>query len=300
MRDQLALNRRQFLTVGTAGLAGLLSQTKGSDGEKAKGWQIGCYTRPFDDHDYRTALDAIAEAGYRYCGIMTAKSKSWVIVTPETSAESAQQIGEDIQERKLKVVSVYGGDFPVAEGIDKGVQGLRRLIENCALIGSPSLMLGGVGDEKRYAAYFQIISECCPFAQSKGIGLCMKPHGGLNATGSQCRKAVEQVGHPSFGIWYDPGNIFYYSDGQLNPVDDCSSVDGLVVGMSVKDFIAPKEVMVTPGTGRVNFAKVLARLKEGGFRSGPLVVECLKKGPLKEVIGEAKMVRKWLEELVNQ
>lgn len=300
MLDQLALNRRQFLAAGTVGLAGFLSLTQGSTGEKAKGWQIGCYTRPFDDQDYRTALDSIAEAGYRYCGIMTAKGKSWVIVTPETSAEAAQQIGEDTRERQLKVVSVYGGDFPVAEGIEKGVQGLRRLIENCALIGSPSLMLGGVNHEKYYAAYFRIISECCPLAESKGIGLCMKPHGGLNATGPQCRKAVKLVGHRNFGIWYDPGNIFYYSDGQLNPVDDCGSVDGLVVGMSVKDFLPPKEVMVTPGMGRVNFAKVLTRLKEGGFRSGPLVVECLKKGPLKEVIGEAKMVRKWLEELVNQ
>lgn len=300
MHEALYLSRRHFLASSALGLAGMLSRAKELKGEASKGWQIGCYTRPFDDHDYRTALDSIAEAGYTHCGIMTAKGKSWVIVTPETSPEAAQQVGQAIKERKLKVLSLYGGDFPAAEGVERGAQGLRRLIENCALVGSPSLMLGGVSDEKLYATYFQIIAECCPYAETKGVGLCMKPHGGLNATGQQCRQAVEKVGHRNFGIWYDPGNIFYYSDGKLDPIDDCGSVDGLVVGMSIKDYLPPKEVMVTPGTGRVNFAKVLTRLKEGGFRGGPLVVECLKKGSLKEVISEAKAARRFLEELVKQ
>jgi|GEM_PF-3606521 len=36
-------------------------------------WQIGCYTRPWDRYDYRVALDAIAELGFPYVGIMTHK-----------------------------------------------------------------------------------------------------------------------------------------------------------------------------------------------------------------------------------
>jgi len=38
---------------------------------------------------------------------------------------------------------------------------------------------------------------------------------GTNATGPQCRKLIESVGHSNFGLWYDPANIFYYSDGRL-------------------------------------------------------------------------------------
>jgi len=52
-------------------------------------WQIGCYTRPWDQYDYLTALDGIAEAGFKYAGIMTAKGRTWLILTAESSLEEA-------------------------------------------------------------------------------------------------------------------------------------------------------------------------------------------------------------------
>ena len=116
---------------------------------------------------------------------------------------------------------------------------------------------------------------------------------------ASCRKLIEQVGHKNFRLWYDPGNIYYYSDGRLDPVDDSATVDGLVAGVSVKDFKAPKEVMVTPGTGQVNFAKVFANLKKGGFTRGPLIVECLERGDAPKVTAEAKKARRFLEQLTG-
>jgi hypothetical protein len=75
----------------------------------------------------------------------------------------------------------------------------------------------------------------------------------------------KSVGHRNFPLWYNPGNIFFYSGGKLNPIDDDATVDSLVVGMSAKDFRPPKEVMVTPGTGQVDFPYVLARRRQGAF-----------------------------------
>ncbi len=291
------ISRRDFVKGAAAlGLAGMVHPLARA---AADAFQIGCYTRPWDQSDYLTALDAIAEAGFEYAGIMTAKGKSWVIITPETPVEEAAKIGEEVKKRGLKALSVYG-DFSVAESVEKGVQALRRVIENCAACGSPNLLLGGVGEEKLYQAYYKAIAECCAYAAEKRVGLSVKPHGGLNATGPQCRKAIEMVNQKNFGLWYDPGNIFYYSDGNLDPVDDAATVDGLVVGMSVKDFRLPKEVMVTPGTGMVNFAKVLSRLQQGGFTGGPLVVECLEAGGRAHVTAEAKKARLFLEELTGQ
>ena len=74
---------------------------------------------------------------------------------------------------------------------------------------------------------------------------------------------MEKVGHRNFRVWYDPGNIFYYSDGKLDPVDDASTVNGLVSGMCVKDYRHPKNVLVTPGTGQVDFPRVLEKLWQG-------------------------------------
>ena len=106
-------------------------------------------------------------------------------------------------------------------------------------------------------------------AADKGIGTGVRPHGELNANDAHCRKTTDKVANKNFRIWYDPGKIFFYSDNKLNPIDDAAAVDGMVVGMSVKDFLPPKQVDLTPGTGQVDFPRVMARLRQGGFTSGP-------------------------------
>jgi sugar phosphate isomerase/epimerase len=231
---------------------------------------------------------------------MTTNSETHLVISVSTTLEEAERVGEEVKKRGLAVLSVYGGDIPVAESFDAGIKGLKRLIDNCAGCGAKNLLMGGTGDEKLYQPYYKAIAECCGYAAEKGLGISIKPHGGLNATGPQCRKAVEIVGHQNFRIWYDAGNILYYSDGKIDPVADAATVDGLVVGMCIKDYRHPKNVLVTPGTGQVDFAAVLTRLKKGGFTGGPLIVECLEPGDLERTLAEAKKTRQFLEELTGE
>jgi sugar phosphate isomerase/epimerase len=298
------ISRRSFLArtakLGAAALAAstaesLLGAEAGGATPKAA-WQIGCYTRVFDQFDFPVALDAIAGAGFKYVGLMTTNTKQWVMIKTTTPVEEVQAMQQEARKRGLKVLSVYG-DFSVADSPEAGIRGLKQLIDDAAICECPHLMLGGTGDEKIYQLYYKTITECCDYAATKGVGLSIKPHGGQNATGPQCRKAIELVGKKNFGLWYDPGNVFYYSDGKLDPVTDAATVDGLVVGMSVKDFLPPKEVLVNIGSGKVDFLAVLARLKKGGFTHGPLVVECLARGPLEDVKAAAKKAREFLEQL---
>jgi sugar phosphate isomerase/epimerase len=304
MQTNLSMTRRDFLaqTARWSAVAALASAASpGTNAETAAppAWQIGCYTRPFDKFDWRVAFDAIAEAGFKYAGLMSTKGANWIMIRVNTPPEEARQMGDEARKRGLKLISAYG-EFSVVKSVGEGINGLKKLIDCCVLAGCPNLLLGGVGDEKLYAAYFQTIRVCCDYAASKGVGLSIKPHGGKNATGPQCRQAIARVGRKNFGLWYDPGNIFYYSNGELDPVADSATVDGLVVGMSVKDYRYPKDVMVTPGTGKVNFPAVFARLEKGGFTRGPLVVECLEQGSLAKVTAEARKARLFLEELTGQ
>jgi len=302
------LSRRDFLDktlkFGTAGFAAsytaatIESALGNINGDK---WQIGCYTRPWATYDYRVALDAIAEAGFKYAGLMTTRSKkSNLVISVNTSLEEALQVGQEVEKRGLKVPSVYGGGIPVNKSLKAGIEGMKKLIDNCAACGAKNLLMGGTGNKKLFKLYYKAIAECCDYAQEKGVGISIKPHGGFNATGPQCRKTVEMVGHRNFRIWYDPGNIYFYSNGQLDPVDDAPSVDGLVVGMCIKDYKHPKNVAVTPGTGLVNFPAVLARLKKGGFTKGPLIIECLDPGDAKQTLVQARKTRLFLEELTGQ
>jgi sugar phosphate isomerase/epimerase len=68
--------------------------------------------------------------------------------------------------------------------------------------------------------------------------------------------------------------------------------------MCVKDFKMPKDVNVTPGTGLVDFPGLFKRLRQGGFREGSLIIECLDNVDGSQLISEAIQARKMLEELV--
>jgi len=286
--------------LGAAGITTRWGLTPARAAEAADGWQIGCYTRPWDEHDYRIALDAIREAGYRHVGLMTTQAPDGLVISVNTSLAHAQRVGEEVRQRELKVASVYGGVIPVNQSLQAGIDAMRRLVDSCQACGAANLLMGGITQQEWYDRYYQAIAAACDDAAERGIGISLKPHGGLNTTGPQCRKAVQIVQHDNFRIWYDPGNIFYYSNGELDPVDDAPAVDGLVIGMSVKDYRHPRNVAVTPGTGQVDFPKVMAKLKAGGFTQGPLVVECLAPGDLAHLLREARKAKAFLEELVAE
>jgi sugar phosphate isomerase/epimerase len=299
------ISRRSFL-AGTArlGLAGLaaarMEALLGAETSKPDGgWQMGCYTRVFDQFDYPVALDGIAGAGFKYVGLMTVKGAHGPMVKVTTPVEEVRAMREQAQQRGLKVLSVYG-EFSVSESVAAGIRGLKQLVDHTAICECPNLLLGGTTDEKLYQPYYQTVKECCDYAAVKGVGMTIKPHGGQNSTGPQCRKAIEMVGKRNFRLWYDAGNIFYYSDGKLDPVQDAATVNGLVVGMSVKDFLPPKEVLVNIGEGKVDFPAVFAQLKKGGFTHGPLIVECLAHGSWDSVTAAATKARRFLEKLTGQ
>jgi sugar phosphate isomerase/epimerase len=257
-------------------------------------WQIGCYTRPWAQYDYHAAFDGIAAAGFKYVGLMTTKSKTSLIISMATTPKEAAAIGGEAKQRGLKIVSMWADDDAMGT-----TGGLKHLIDNSAACGCPYLLLGGT-EEQHADAYYKVVAECCDYAKSKGVVLTLKPHAGSNPDGASCRKTIDRIGQKSFRLWYDPGNIYYYSDGKIDPVDDAATVDGVVAGMSVKDFRAPKDVELTPGTGMVNFPKVMSRLEQGGFTHGPLVVECLDHGDLAHVNAEAVKARRFLETLTGQ
>jgi sugar phosphate isomerase/epimerase len=287
--------------AGAAALAPALARATEDAGAGGKAaWQIGCFTRPWSDQPYTVAFDAIAEAGYKYVGFMTTKMPGGYIITINTPVEVAAKAGEEAARRGLTPIAAWGGGLPVRNSVDEGVAALRKLIDQANAAKVPTLLMGGTARQAEYDAYYKAIAECCDYAAEKKVTLVIKPHGGLNSTGEQCKKTVEKVGKANFRLWYDPGNIFYYSNGKLDPVDDAKNVNGVVSGMCVKDFKPPKNVDVQPGDGEVKFKEVIQTLQAGGFTSGPLVVETLRPtNDPKERIELARKAREFVESFVN-
>jgi hypothetical protein len=109
MNTTNAISRRAFL-AGTAklGAAGLVASTIESlvaadaVATRKPAWQLGCYTRVFDQFDYPVALDAIAEAGFKYVGLMTSNSKPPVLIRTSMSVEEVQAISDAATKRGLR------------------------------------------------------------------------------------------------------------------------------------------------------------------------------------------------------
>jgi sugar phosphate isomerase/epimerase len=93
------------------------------------------------------------------------------------------------------------------------------------------------------------------------------------------------VSHSAFGICYDPGNIIYYTKGELRPETDIDAVASRVTTVIVKDCVVQHgtpDVRVTPGEGLVDFKRVMDGLVASGF-DGPLYVECVAGSTLNEI-----------------
>ena len=295
--------RRGFLAqslVSATGVTAILSslpQTSNSaETERpTNNWQIGCWTRPWAKHDYRVAMDAIAEAGFKYISFTGAKTNTGRVIAPATTIEEAARAGKEAKERGLKITYIYGGNLPLHKGPDS----LRKMIDNCAAAQGQYVSIAHIGSDKHFSHNCKIIADCCDYAAEKNIGLVVKPHGGLTADGPLCRQVVEKVGHKNFTMLYDPGNVCYYSKGKINPTKDAATVDGIVTGLSVKDYKNPDQVMLTPGTGEVDFVAVLKCLEKGGFTHGPLAIECLAPGSPAQTLKEAKKSRRFVEDLLG-
>ena len=93
-----SLNRREFigrtLTV-SAGLAAVAGFLPGARAAASAAYPIGIFTRPWAEYDHLTALDAIAEAGFSYCGLMTSKTVTKLILNPNSTEAEAQKVGEE-------------------------------------------------------------------------------------------------------------------------------------------------------------------------------------------------------------
>ena len=261
---------------------------------EGRGWQIGCWSRPWARFDYRVGFDALAEAGFKYVGLSGAKTKTRRVIAPATTLEDSAKVGEEANKRNLKIVTAYGGGIPLESG-----ETLRKMIDNAAAAGAWSVLLAHVGKSATFNRCCRTVAECCDYAAKKQVAVVLKPHGGTTGTGPQLRTALEKIDRKNCTLMYDPGNILYYSSGEVDPVKDVAAVDGLVTSMSVKDYKHPKKVGLTPGTGQIDFPALMARMKKGGFTHGALLIECLAPGDQAKTLEEAKKARRFVEQLVD-
>jgi sugar phosphate isomerase/epimerase len=243
---------------------------------------IGCTTRPYAAWSLAEACEHVAAAGYTDVALFLNQGE--IPVRAESSTEEVADARRAASAAGLRP-SMLLGRTSLELGLDAAVEDYLRLIANAAELGAEWLLDCGTGNKEYFDDYFELMRRVMPHAEDHGVKVLLKPHGGITLTTDDLLQAQRRVDHPSFGICYDPGNIIYYTKGELRPEEDIDSVAPIVKAGIVKDCVlrdGEPDVMVTPGEGLVDFEKVLSGLVDGGFR-GPLYVECVAGKELPEI-----------------
>lgn len=257
---------------------------------------MGCTTRPYSAWSFAEACEHIAAAGYTDVAVFSNEGKT--SVRADSTAEEIAATRKAAADAGLSPSMVIGG-VKLGLCVDAAVDDYKRLIDNVAEVGAKWLLDCGTSREQSNT-YFEVMRRAAVHAEAAGIGITLKPHDGITLTIDDLIDANNKVNHPAFGICYDPGNIIYYTKGELRPEPDIARVAPIVTTGIIKDCIvkdnAP-DVMVTPGEGLVDFEKVLGGLVEGGFR-GPLYVECVAGKELDEINKNVKATLKFISDIL--
>ena len=246
--------------------------------------ELGCFNRPWNQFELRDALEGTRAAGFGLAGYMRQQGEA--VLDPGSPAGTAASVKALTEECGLRPSTLLAG-MKLGEPLDAACEDLRKVIDLTAEVGAKYVLTCGTNDDSLVGAYCDIIRATADYAAGKSVVLTLKPHGGISATSRELVAIHDQVAHPNFGIYYDPGNVHYYTGESA--ASDVKLVADRVVAMCIKDNTDGKlgDVAIEPGTGEVDFEAVFGALFEAGFE-GPCVVECLGGETLQEINDSAK------------
>jgi sugar phosphate isomerase/epimerase len=291
-----SMSRRKFLQTGAVATAATASGifTATAQG-KGVNWPIGCFNRPWvKNWNYDETLASIKAAGYKLTGLLT-KTKDDPFIAAEATPEYLAAVKKKIAASGLKANMAAlrtKNDLPLPEQI----KDLRKQIDNGKFLELEYLLTFGVDKPEHYENYYKLMADGAAYAKECGIKLVLKPHGGGSGASEEIMRCMSKVKHPNFKIWYDAGNIIYYTG--KDPIEQLKPIVQHVTGFCAKDCATPKgDVMIQFGKGKVDFRGVFTELKKAGF-NGPVMVEsCELSDDIKVLTANAKANREFLEKL---
>jgi len=256
--------------------------------------QLGCLNRPWYEFTLEEALSGIAGAGYQTVGFTGQQGRP--VFSADSTDDDIAQLRSLLQRHRLKPQVVISQPDLGLEA-DEAVYRFQREIERAQRLGLGYFILCGTAEESKYEQWYSLVERCLDYAGEHGITLLLKPHGGISARSGDLLRAARRLSHSSFGLCYDPGNIYYYTGEKAE--EDLPAVAKQIRAMCIKDERGGRhgEVMITPGTGLVDFHRIFSLLGEAGFR-GPCWVECVGGKTVAEINSEAKKTYQFVTETV--
>ena len=287
------MNRRQFIqqTALLTTAAAALPLTA----EAKVNWPVGCFNRPWTKWGFDETLKQIKAAGYTTTGLLS-RTREEQFIAAEAPQEYLDKLKQRLAASGLKAnMGALRSRHNIA--LEDSMKEVRKQIDNAKFLSLQYVLTFGVDKPEEYEHYYKVMSDAAAYADQHKIKLVMKPHGGGSGASEEILRAIKTVNHRNFKIWYDAGNIIYYTG--KDPIEELKPIAQHVTGFCAKDCPGVKgEVMSQFGTGKVDFPGVFKALKAAGFK-GPIMVEGVKVGATaEETAANAKANREFLEKVL--
>lgn len=293
------LNRRQFIGSVAASLAGAAFSQSAFAAKPAGSlaWQIGGLTRPWSKWTFDEMLAGVQGAGLQLFGFLT-PTQGDTFLAAGGSPEYIQSLKRSVAAKGLTPIFGRMRTSGDASGSEARAE-LREQIDNAKTLGLRFVAHLGVTRPEQYEPFYRYMKFAAAYAQDAGIQLITKPHGGVTASAADLQRCLEEVNHPNFKIWYDAGNILYYTG--KDPVTELKPIASEVTGFFAKDCTGERgEVMIQFGTGKVDFPAVFRTLKGADF-NGPIMIESSSAADsAEETTANVRANREYLERAISR
>jgi sugar phosphate isomerase/epimerase len=304
----MSMSRRTFVKAAAAATAMNVFDVSAASGVS---WPIACFNRPWmrkfgaalqptsvpqpANWGLDVALAGIKEAGYANMGLLTAMpGEPFLAVDAYTDADYLPRLKKRIAGAGLTAtMGALRINFETTQ--EDIVRQVRSQIDHAQFLQLEWLLTFGFDKQADDKKFYHAMTDAADYAQERKVKLVLKPHGGGSGSSEEILRCLKEVNRPNFKIWYDAGNIIYYTG--KDPVEELKPIAGYVTGFCAKDCGEKKgEVMIEFGTGKVDFQGVYEELKKAGF-DGPSFVEGAGGQTLAEVTASARANRLFLEKV---
>ncbi|MGD9498229.1 MAG: sugar phosphate isomerase/epimerase family protein [Armatimonadota bacterium] len=178
----------------------------------------------------------------------------------------------------VRVVALAGGNNFAAEDVAAEVAKVRRQIDMAAVAGAEVLRIfaGWVGAAQFTDATFARISDALEqvgeYGAAQGVCVAMENHGGITATGAQCRRLladaaagmpVSRIPKP-LGLNYDPANFRHSGEDALAALMVTSELINYSHWKDVR-YEGDKPEYCAVGEGIIDWQPIVQSLVRNGF-----------------------------------
>lgn len=243
--------------------------------------KLACMTWIYTKHPFEQSLASIAKAGYKFVSFgLPHEGKP---AFDDRAEGEAERISALLDKYGLKPVSLVSTD--VLETGQPFERAIARL-DFAKAIGVEELLSTGTTSYRRFPseplteeemrgldqAFADKFRQVGEEAGKRGLVVSIKPHTGNTATAEVIAKTLKKIDSPHIVGSYDPGNVRFYEG--IEPSVDFPAIAAQTVSLVAKDHQGARTEanFPLPGEGDVDFAVILATLREVNF-TGPVIVE---------------------------